>query len=211
MAKVADAITSLDKEQLLMAVRDALESGVDPMAVIEDARFGLERVGSEFEKGNFFLMELMYASQIFKDAMEIVGPRIKERYGARSSKGRILLGTVKGDIHDLGKSIVRDLLECSGYDVLDLGVDVPPQTFAEKTSSFNPQVVGMSALLTAAVNQASGTLDELRDRGLRDRVKVIMGGGVVGEINARDFGLDYATVNASEGIRVIERWIEEAK
>lgn len=211
MGKVADAMASLDKDALLSEVNAALESGMDALAIVEDARKGLERVGAEYEKGNFFLMELMWASQMFKDALTILSPRIKGKAGAASAKGRIVMGTVKGDIHDLGKSLVRDLLECSGYEVADLGVDVPSSAFVKKIGEVKPQVLGMSALLTAAVAQASETIGEIKAAGQRDRLKIIMGGGVVGEINASEFGLDYATTNASEGIRVIERWIAEAK
>jgi methanogenic corrinoid protein MtbC1 len=204
-------MASLDKDALLSEVNAALESGMDALAIVEDARKGLERVGAEYEKGNFFLMELMWASQMFKDALTILSPRIKGKAGAASAKGRIVMGTVKGDIHDLGKSLVRDLLECSGYEVADLGVDVPSSAFVKKIGEVKPQVLGMSALLTAAVAQASETIGEIKAAGQRDRLKIIMGGGVVGEINASEFGLDYATTNASEGIRVIERWIAEAK
>lgn len=210
MAKVADAMASLDKEAVLSAVREGLEANADPVSIVEDARAGLERVGSEFEKGNYFLMELMWASQIFKDAMALIAPKIQERYGSTESRGKIVMGTVKGDIHDLGKSLVRDLLECSGYEVSDLGVDVPSKAFVDRIREVKPQVLGMSALLTAAVSQASITIEEIRAAGLRDGLKIIMGGGVVGEIKASDFGLDYATVNASEGIRLIEKWIAEA-
>jgi methanogenic corrinoid protein MtbC1 len=211
VAEIAEAMASLDKDALLSAVRKGLAANADPMSLVEEAREGLERVGSEFEKGKYFLMELMWASQMFKDAMVIIAPKIKERYGVTASKGRVVMGTVKGDIHDLGKSIVRDLLECSGYEVSDLGVDVPPAAFVDRIRQVKPQVLGMSALLTAAVSQASLTIEEIRKAGLRDDLKIIMGGGVVGEIKASDFGLDHATVNAREGIRLIEKWIAEAR
>ena len=211
MGKVADAMASLDKDALINEVNEALNSGTDALAIVEDARRGLERVGAEYEKGTFFLMELMWASQMFKDALVILGPKIKENAGTTSAKGRVVMGTVKGDIHDLGKSLVRDLLECGGYEVADLGVDVPSSDFVKKIGEMKPQVLGMSALLTAAVAQASETIGEIKKAGQRSGLKIIMGGGVVGEINASEFGLDYATTNASEGIRVIEKWIAEAK
>jgi len=211
MGKVADAMAALDKDGLLAEVKAEIDAHRDPIEIVEDARKGLEHVGSEFEKGKVFLMELMWASQIFKDAMELVGPEIKKKHGSSQAKGRILMGTVKGDIHDLGKSIVRDLLTAAGYEVVDLGVDVPPEAFVERIRSFQPQVLGLSALLTAAVSQASVTVEDLKKAGLRDKLRVIMGGGVVGEIKVSEFGVDFATNNANEGIRVIEKWIAEAK
>ncbi len=211
MGRVADAMAALDKDKLLEAVKDDIAAKRDPIDIVEEARKGLEHVGSEFEKGKVFLMELMWASQIFKDAMELVGPEIKKKHGTAQAKGRILMGTVKGDIHDLGKSIVRDLLNAAGYEVVDLGVDVPPGAFVEKIKSFQPQVLGLSALLTAAVSQASVTVDDLKKAGLRDKIKIIMGGGVVGEIKVSEFGVDFATTNANEGIRVMEKWVAESR
>ncbi len=211
MGGIADAMAALDKDRLLAAVKAEIETRRDPLEIVEEARKGLEQVGSDFEKGKVFLMELMWASQIFKDAMELVGPEIKKKHGTTQAKGRILMGTVKGDIHDLGKSIVRDLLTAGGYEVVDLGVDVAPDAFVEKIKSFNPQVLGLSALLTAAVSQASVTVEDLKKAGLRDKLRIIMGGGVVGEIKVSEFGVDFATTNANEGIRVIEKWIAEGK
>lgn len=211
LGRIADAMAALDKDKLLVAVKDDIKANRDPIDIVEEARKGLEHVGAEFEKGTYFLMELMWASQIFKDAMEFISPELKKRHGTAVAKGRILMGTVKGDIHDLGKSIVRDLLTCSGYEVVDLGVDVPPEAFVGKIRTMKPQVLGMSALLTAAVSQASATIDHVKEAGFRDGLKIIMGGGVVGEIKASEFGLDYATTNANEGIRVIEKWIAEGK
>ena len=211
MGGIADAMAALDKDKLLAEVKAEMDARRDPLEIVEEARKGLEHVGSEFEKGKYFLMELMWASQIFKDAMELVGPEIKKKHGSAQAKGRILMGTVKGDIHDLGKSIVRDLLTAAGYDVVDLGVDVAPEAFVEKIKSFQPQVLGLSALLTAAVSQAALTVDELKRSGLRDKLKIIMGGGVVGEIKVSEFGVDFATTNANEGIRLMEKWVAEAK
>ena len=211
MAGIADAMAALDKDKLLAEVKAEIAAQRDPLEIVEEARKGLEHVGSEFEKGKYFLMELMWASQIFKDAMELIGPEIKKKHGSTAAKGRILMGTVKGDIHDLGKSIVRDLLTAAGYEVVDLGVDVPPGAFIEKIKSFHPQVLGLSALLTAAVGQAAVTVEDMRKAGLRDKIKVIMGGGVVGEIKVSEFGVDYATNNANEGIRIMEKWIAEAR
>jgi methylmalonyl-CoA mutase cobalamin-binding domain/chain len=211
MGGIADAMAALDKDSLLAEVKSEIEARRDPLEIVEEARKGLEHVGLEFEKGSYFLMELMWASQIFKDAMELIGPEIKKKHGSAQAKGRVLMGTVKGDIHDLGKSIVRDLLTAAGYDVVDLGVDVPPEAFVERINTFQPQVLGLSALLTAAVSQAAVTVEDLKKAGLRDKLKVIMGGGVVGEIKVSEFGVDFATNNANEGIRVMEKWVAEAK
>jgi methylmalonyl-CoA mutase cobalamin-binding domain/chain len=167
----------------------------------------LELVGNEFDEGNYFLMELMWAAEIFKDAMIFVTPKIKELYGATVSKGTIVIGTVAGDVHDLGKNIVKNLLECSGFTVVDLGVDVPAQTFIDNIREHRPQVVGMSALLTAAIQQVNNTVEAIEEAGLRDSVKIIVGGGIVGEVKRTMLSVDYATTNANEGTHVIADWI----
>jgi methylmalonyl-CoA mutase cobalamin-binding domain/chain len=209
LGKLSEAIVALDKEGVLGAVKEGIHTNVDPIKLIEEAREGLERVGEEFEKGNYFLMELMRAAQIFKEAASLINPKIQECYKDITMKGKVLIGTVSGDVHDLGKGIVATLLKCRGFEVIDLGVDTPEQVFVEKIKEHNPQVVGMSGLLTTSIPVMGKTVKAIEEAGLRGRVKVIVGGGVVGEVKTSDIGVDYATSNANEGIRVIEDWIEK--
>jgi len=207
MGKLSEAMASLDKEGVITAVEEGIQSGRDPVEIIEEARKGLEIAGAEFEKGNFFLMELMRAAQIFKAAAALLDPVIKECHGDTQVKGRVLIGTVAGDVHDLGKGIVATLLQCAGFDVIDLGVDVSEAEFVAKTRETNPQVVGMSGLLTTSIPVMKSTVSAIEQAGLRDKVKVIVGGGVVGEVDTTSIGVDHATSNASEGIRIIEEWV----
>lgn len=207
MGRLSDAMATLDRDTVMSIVTDAIDAGQDPLELVEEARQGLEAVGAEFERGNYFLMELMWASEIFKDAIALVNPKIRERYGATTAKGTIVMGTVAGDVHDLGKNIVKSLLECAGFEVIDLGVDVPAQAFVEKVKAHNPQVVGLSALLTAAIGEVNKTVEALDEAGLRDHVKIIVGGGIVGEVKRTALKVDYATTNANEGVRMIESWI----
>ena len=200
-------MAALDRDRVIAIVEEALARGDDPLALVEGARQGLELVGREFDDGNYFLMELMWAAEIFKDAMSSVTPIIQERYGATESKGTIVVGTVAGDVHDLGKNIVKNLLECSGFTVVDLGVDVPRGTFVEAIKEHKPQVVGMSALLTAAILEVNNTVRAIEEAGLRDSVKIIVGGGIVGEVKRSMLSVDHATTNANEGTRVIAEWI----
>lgn len=206
MGKLKTAIIALDKTGVLDAVNAGINAGKDPLEIVDEAREGMEEVGQKFESGQFFLMELMRAAQIFEAAAEILNPVIKERYGGVESKGTILLGTVKGDIHDLGKNIVANLLECRGFTVIDLGVDVQTDYFVEKIKEHKPQVVGLSALLTACVQEMNNTVRAMEAAGLRDDVKVIVGGGIVGEIRDNEIGADYATTDANDGIRIIDNW-----
>jgi methylmalonyl-CoA mutase cobalamin-binding domain/chain len=205
--ELRDAMAALDRDRVIAIVDRALAAGDDPLALVEGARQGLELVGKEFDDGNYFLMELMWAAEIFKDAMASVTPVIQERYGATESKGTIVLGTVAGDVHDLGKNIVKNLLECSGFTVVDLGVDVPNAKFVEAIVEHKPQVVGLSALLTAAIQEVNNTVQAITEAGLRDKVKIIVGGGIVGEVKRTMLSVDHATTNANEGTRVIAGWI----
>lgn len=206
MGELKAALIKLNKEGVLSVVNTDIEAGRDPLEIVDEARDGMEEVGQKFEAGEFFLMELMRAAQIFEAAAEVLNPVIKERYGDVESKGTVLLGTVKGDIHDLGKNIVGNLLECRGFEVIDLGVDVPVDVFIEKIKEHKPQVVGLSALLTACVQEMSKTVKAMKEAGIRDDVKVIVGGGIVGEIRNNEIGADYATTDANDGIRVIDGW-----
>jgi dimethylamine corrinoid protein len=209
LGKLSEAMVALDKEGVLDAVEKGINTNIDPIKLIEEAREGLERVGEEFEKGNYFLMELMRAAQIFKEAASFINPKIQECYKDVATKGKVLIGTVSGDVHDLGKGIVANLLKCRGFEVIDLGVDIPEQVFVEKIKEHNPQVVGMSGLLTTSIPVMGKTVKAIEKAGLRGRVKVIVGGGVVGEVKTSDIGVDFATSNANEGIRIIEDWIEK--
>lgn len=207
MGKLAEGILAMDKKSVLAAVTDGLEAGRDPLELVDEAREGLEEVGEKFECGDFFLMELMRAAQIFKAAAEILNPAIQEKYGGVSTKGKVLIGTVAGDIHDLGKNIVKIILECRGVEVVDLGVDVPVESFVEKIKEVEPDVVGMSALLTASIPQMKATIEAIEEAGLRDKVKVIVGGGIVGEVSLTEIKADHATADANKGIKVIAEWI----
>jgi methanogenic corrinoid protein MtbC1 len=207
MGELSEAIIALDKESVLATVQEGLSAGSDPLELVDQARAGLELVGEKFEQGEFFLMELMRAAQIFMAASDILSPAIQEKYGDVSAKGVVLLGTVAGDIHDLGKNIVKSLLECQGVEVVDLGVDVPVDAFVEKAVEVSPDVIGLSALLTASIPQMKATVVAIEAAGLREKVKLIVGGGIVGEVDLSEVNADHATTDANEGVGVILDWI----
>jgi methanogenic corrinoid protein MtbC1 len=207
MGRLADALVALDKNAALSAAQEALAADNDPLELVDDARRGLEVVGQKYDCGEFFLMELMRSAQIFQSVAAVLNPKIVEAHGAVRRNGKVVLGTVAGDIHDLGKNIVKILLECRGVEVVDLGVDVSTQRFVDAIREHQPQVVGMSALLTASVAEMKKNLEALEAAGLRDRVKVVLGGGIVGEIDIAILQADHATIDANAGIRQIEQWL----
>jgi 5-methyltetrahydrofolate--homocysteine methyltransferase len=201
-------MAALDKKSVLAAVKEGLDARKDPLKLVDEARDGLEAVGEKFDSGEYFLMELMQAAQIFQAAAEILNPAIQEKYGGVSTNGKVLIGTVAGDVHDLGKNIVKILLECRGVEVVDLGVDVPVEVFVEKIREVEPDVVGMSALLTASIPQMKASIEAIDAAGMRESAKVIVGGGIVGEVDLSEVKADHATTNANEGIKVIVDWIK---
>lgn len=207
--KIIEAMAKLDKNSVISTVREELERNKDPLQIIEELRRGLDIVGEKYKKGEYFLLELIMAGEIFKDASSFILPKIKERYGVVSKKGKVLIGTVAGDIHDLGKNIVSTLLECAGFEVIDLGVDVPAVVFVEKIKEHKPEVVAISGLLTASIDEMNKTIEAIEHAGLREKVKVIVGGGIVGEEwTLGKVKADAATTNAAEGVKIIESWIK---
>jgi len=201
-------LAAIDKDSVLIAIKDAIRRNEDPLGSIEELRLGLEVVGDNFEKGKYFLFQLIMAGEIFKDATALIIPKIRERYGSVRKRGKFLIGTVAGDIHDLGKNIVATLLECAGFEVVDLGVDVPADVFVEKIRQHKPQIVGMSGLLTASIDQMEKTIVALEHAGLREKVRVIVGGGIVGERWVRGkVRADATTTSAVEGVKIAESYI----
>jgi methylmalonyl-CoA mutase cobalamin-binding domain/chain len=206
MAKLSEAIAALDKDVVMKIVDEELSTGRDPLDMVDEAREGLEMVGKKFEKGEFFLIELMRAAQVFQAAAAVINPKLKEMHGEQKAKGKMVIGTVYGDIHDLGKNIVKILLECKGVEVIDLGVNVPAEQIVAAVKEHQPQVLGLSALLTASVPEMNKVVTLLEEAGIRDGVKVVCGGGIVGEVREK-MKADHATVDANEGVKVIESWL----
>jgi methanogenic corrinoid protein MtbC1 len=210
MGAVSDAIAALDGATTRDVVAADLAAGRDPMELIDEARLGLQEVGDKFDRGEYFLIELIRAAQVFQEAAGLINPKLQEMYGSGESRGKVLLGTVAGDIHDLGKSIVKVLLEARGVDVMDLGVDVPAETFIAATREFQPDVVGMSALLTAAIPQFKSTIEAMDAAGLRGGVKVVVGGGTVIDLQADALGADHVAADANEGVERMLEYLDAA-
>jgi len=209
MGKLAEAMAKLDKDSVIDIVSKELMSGKDPLEIIEELRKGMEIVGDGFEKLERFLMDLIWAAQIFKDATELIMPMIKAKKKDVPAKGKVVIGTVKGDIHDIGKNLIMALLECAGFEVVDLGVDVASDVFVEKIREHKPQIVGMSGLLTASIDSMQETILAIEKAGLREEALIIVGGGVVGDqwtkgkVNA-----DAVTTSAVEGVKRAEKYVE---
>jgi methanogenic corrinoid protein MtbC1 len=209
MGKLAEAMANLDKDSVIDLVSKELMSEKDPLEIIEELRKGMEIIGEEFEKLERFLMDLIWAAQIFKDATELIMPMIKEKKKDASAKGKVVIGTVKGDIHDIGKNLIMALLECAGFEVVDLGVDVASEVFVEKIREHKPQIVGMSGLLTASIDAMQETIQAIENAGLREELRIIVGGGVVGDQWTKGkVKADAVTTSAVEGVKRAEKYVE---
>ncbi len=197
--KLSDLFLVLDRDAVMEIVRGRLGAGEDPLQILDDCRSGMDQVGERFRKGDFFLAELILSAEIFKEVAAVIEPNLSRAKPART-RGRVLIGTLRGDIHDLGKNILITLLRAQAFEVQDLGVDVPPSVVVEKVREFKPHFVGFSALITTAFPNMKEAVALLHRASLRDGVKVMIGGGVTTPA-VRDYvGADFQTTDAMEGV-----------
>jgi 5-methyltetrahydrofolate--homocysteine methyltransferase len=184
-----------------------LDDGADPLTILDDCRAAMEIVGRRFELGDYFLPERVFAGEMLKQLSGLVKPRIQQTSETKK-RGRVMVGTVKGDIHDLGKDIVVFMLEANGFEVYDLGVDVPAQTFVDRIRELKPGVAGLSGLLTVAADSMKQTVEAIRAAGLRDSVKIMIGGGVIDDHVRLYAGADAFGADAMAAVSLAKQWIE---
>lgn len=203
--KLTKAISELKEQEASSLVREMAGKGTDPMEILDQVRAAMEIVGQRYEKGLYFLPELIMAGEIMNQVKDILK---KEWAGGRQPvyRGRVVIGTVEGDIHNIGKDIVTFMLDSSGFEILDLGVDVPAQKFTQAIRDFKPQVVGLSAFLTLAFDAMKATIADFEKNGLRNQVKVMIGGGSVDERVRIYTGADGYGRNAMEAVKLASGW-----
>lgn len=188
--ELADHLVKLDRDKVYSIAQNALDAGEDPMKVIDVAQLGMEKVGEKFSSGEYFLAELMLSGKIFQTLFDKINPLLKQN-GDDKKLGTILLATPQGDIHDLGKSIVNTTFTANGWNVIDLGIDVPIQTIIDKTAEIQPDILGLSCLLTTVFDNMKETEKALSSQGLRDKIKLVIGGGVTNESTKDYVGADF--------------------
>jgi 5-methyltetrahydrofolate--homocysteine methyltransferase len=185
------AMIALDQEEVISKTEMSLEDGINPLEIIQDGLMpGLNEIGELFESEDIFLPELMKSAIVFQRAMALLRPKIKEQGGGVEEKGTIVIGTVKGDMHYIGKDIVKLLMETAGFAVYDLGVDVDPFAFIVKADEVNADIIALSALLTTTLVGQKDLLEALEGQGKRDKFKVIVGGGAVTQAWSDEIGAD---------------------
>ena len=197
---LSQAIANLEEEKAKSLAKEKIEAGVSATEILKECQLGMREVGINYDKGEYFISELVYAGEIMKEITVELEPMLKGAPEPESGIGKIVIGTVKGDIHDLGKDIVVLMLRGAGFDVIDLGVDVAPERFAEAIKESGATVVGMSVFLTMAYQAAADTVNAIKEAGLRDNVSIIIGGGPVTELVREKTGCDFYGKDAVAGL-----------
>ena len=199
--RIAENLYKGDIETVAELVQDALDAGMAPSEVLNDALLaGMEKVGKDFKEGILFVPEVMFAARAMQAGMTVLRPLLAETDIA--SSGKCLVGTVKGDLHDIGKNLVTMMLDGGGFEAIDLGIDLDPGVFVEAVREHKPDLVGMSALLTTTMVQMKATIDALEEAGLRDSVKIMIGGAPVTASFAEQIGADAYAPDAATAVEL---------
>jgi methanogenic corrinoid protein MtbC1 len=203
-------LADLDETYVLKLVQRLLDEGQDPLTIIKDCEQAMRLVGERYEGREYYLSGLIMAGEIFREVMAMVQPLMEQQL-AGSSSGRVLLGTVQGDIHNIGKGIVEVALRCYGFTVEDLGVDVAPQCFLDRIENNPPDVIGLSGLITVAYESMKETVGLLRGKSMPGQppIPIIVGGGMLNETVSRFVGADFWTTDAFEGVRICQRIVQK--
>jgi len=204
--ELTNAVADLKEQEALKMTQEKLDRGDDPQGVLDESRKGMELVGKRFSDGEYFLPELIYSGEIFKAIAEIVKPKLTQDVGTKRI-GKCIVGTVAGDIHDIGKDIVVFMLDISGFEVFDLGVDVPAQQFVDKIKETNAPIVALSGFLTLAFDSMKETVEAIKAAGLRDKVKIMIGGGQIDEEIRKYAGADAYGRDAMTGVELAKGWL----
>jgi 5-methyltetrahydrofolate--homocysteine methyltransferase len=204
--KLVSAIADMREEEALKLVRKMVAEGTAPVVILDAAREAMGIVGERYEKGTYFLPELILAGEMLTQITEVIKPELAKMPEVQRH-GKVLIGTVKGDIHDIGKNIVSFMLDVNGFDVRDLGVDVAPQKFVEAIRDFRPQVIGLSGFLTLAFDAMKETIEAIKSAGLRDGVKIMIGGGQITEQIKEYAGADAYGRDAMAGVSLAKKWV----
>lgn len=206
LTRLQEAVVSGEPEQARALAMEALEAGIAPLVAVERAlNPGMQRVGERYENGDYFIPDLVMAAEAMKAAMQVFEPVLMARQEQRQVLGTVVIGTVAGDIHEIGKSLVATMLSAAGFQVHDLGVDVPATVFVDKVREVGADVLGLSALLTTTMRNQEVVIEALKEAGLRDSVKVIVGGAPASAEWAQTIGADGYAENAHEAVDVVKQ------
>ena len=204
--KLVNLMSDLNEDESIAMVKSLLDSGEKPMSILDASKDAMAIVGERFEKGEYFIPDLMMAGEILKGIGAIVKP-LMETGGAVEKKGKVLIATVEGDIHDIGTDIVSFMLDVNGYDVLNIGIDVPADVIIKNIKEFKPQVVGLSGFLTLAFDSMKKTIEKIEAEGLRNNLKIMIGGGQMDEDIRKYTNADAYGKDAVAAVQLSKQWI----
>lgn len=206
LEELRGCIVNLSIQRIGRTCQDALEVGISPMGIIKEISKGMEVVGKKYETGEYVVPELVVAGETMKEALKTLEPHLK---GAEIKKiGKVVLGTVEGELHDLGKNIVATLLTGAGFEVIDLGIDVSAENFLDEVRTHNPDILGLSAFSTTTMSEIEDVIKALEKAGIRDKTKIIIGGASITEEYARKVGADAYAPDAVKGLALCKKWME---
>lgn len=210
LENITQALGELDEDKLFALINNYIDENPteeNAQMVVDACQRGTVIVGNFYEKGEYFVGDLIFAGELLTEVIDMLKPYINHE--PEKHIGKILLGTVHGDLHDIGKNIFRSMAEAAGFKVYDIGIDQQVSTFIQKVKEVKPDIVGLSGVLTLALEAMSQTVKALEEEGLRDSIKIIIGGNPVSEESCNYIGADAYSTNASEGVKVCEKWMEE--
>jgi 5-methyltetrahydrofolate--homocysteine methyltransferase len=207
MSEFVDKIVELEENDVEELLNKKLESKEDPMKIMGEVREAMKKIGDRFQNKEYFLPDLIMSGEILRSVFEKLAPLLKESQASEEKKGKVLLGTVAGDIHDIGKDVVKFMLESNGFDVMDLGVDVPSAKFVEKIKEFKPQVLALSGFLTLAYDSMKEIMEKVKEAGLREGLKVMIGGGTVDQNIVDYVKADAYGESAVDAVELANNWI----
>lgn len=199
--QITDCILNFDRGSINKKVQEALDAGIEPQKILNEGMIAaMAEVGHLFEEGEFFIPEMLAAAETMQRGLAFIKPHLAET--DVKSEGKVVLGTVKGDVHSIGKNLVGIMLKGAGFEVIDIGVNVPPEKFVEAAQAGGAKIIGLSALLSTTMPGMKSTIEALKDAGLRDNVKVIVGGAPITEAYAQEVGADGYAPDASRAVEL---------
>lgn len=199
------ALSDLKEEEVLQTVKQRLSSSEDPLHILEDSRKGMEMVGKRFAAGEYFIPDLIYSGEILKEITDLVKPKLTKATEVKRL-GKVVLGTVAGDIHDIGLNIVEFMLDVNGFEVFNIGVDQPAQNFVDKIKETNAHIVGLSGFLTLAFDSMKETVEAIKTAGLHEKMKIMIGGGQIDEEIRKYTQADAYGKDAMAAVTLAKQW-----
>lgn len=204
--KLVTAIADMEEEEAQRLARAMLDRGEDPQTILDAGSEAMALIGARYEAEEYFLPELIIAGEMMKQIGDLVKPRLSANAAQKKPLGKVVIGTVAGDIHDIGKDVVAFILDVNNFEVHNLGVDVSAATFVDKIRELKPDIVGMSGFLTMAFDQMKRTVEAIKEAGVRDRVRIMIGGSIMNEESAEYIGADAYGADATTAVKLAKSW-----